>query len=72
MSDTALKEIIDRAVKDEEFRNLLFSDSDKALEGYELTDDDRKILKGLNADNFDEVAGGLGDRSTKGVWTMGG
>lgn len=72
MSDTALKEIIDRAVKDEKFRNQLFNNPDKALEGYKLTDDDRKVLENLNADNFDEFAGGLGDRTTKGLWTAGG
>lgn len=66
MSDTALKEIIDRAVKDEKFRDLLFNNPDKALEGYKLSDEDRKILEGLNADNFDSVAGDLGDRTTKG------
>jgi len=72
MSDTALKEIIDRAVNDEKFRDLLFSNPDKALEGYKLSDEDRKILKGLNADNFDEYAGGLGDRTTKGWIAPGG
>ncbi len=72
MSDTVLKEIIDRAIKDEEFRNLLFTDLDKALEGYQISDEDRKILEGLDADNFDEFAGGLGDRTTKGLWSAGG
>ena len=66
MSDTVLKEIIDRAVNDEKFRDLLFSNPDKALESYKLTDEDRKVLENLNADNFDEFAGGLGDRTTKG------
>ena len=72
MSDTVLKEIIDRAIKDEEFRNLLFNDLDKALAGYKISDEDRKILEGLDADNFDEFAGGLGDRTTKGLWSAGG
>ena len=72
MSDTVLKEIIDRAVKDENFRNLLISNPDKALADYNLSDEDRKILEGLNDDNFDEVAGGLGDRTTKGWIASGG
>ncbi|PID84744.1 MAG: hypothetical protein CSA11_01165 [Chloroflexi bacterium] len=66
MSDTILKEIIARAIKDEEFRNLLFTNLDKALVGYQVSDEDRKMLEGLDADNFDEFAGGLGDRTTKG------
>ena len=72
MSDSALKEIIDLAVNDEKFRNQLFSDPNTALEGYNISDEDRKILEGLNADNFDEYAGGLGDRTTKGLWAAGG
>jgi hypothetical protein len=68
MSDTVLKEIIDRAVSDEKFRSLLLNDPDKALADYKLSDEDRKILEGLNADNFEEFAGGLGDRTTKGMW----
>lgn len=71
MSDTALKEIIDRAVKDEDFRNQLFTDPEKALAGYELSEEDKEALKNINADNFDQFAGGLGDRSTKGLWSIG-
>lgn len=72
MSDTALKEIIDRAVKDEAYRKLLLNDPDKALEGYKLSDEDHKILEGLTEDTFDEFAGGLGDRTTKGWIASGG
>lgn len=68
MSDTVLKEIIDRAVKDEKFRDLLINNPDKALAGYKLSDEDRKILEGLTEETFDEFAGGLGDRTTKGAW----
>lgn len=68
MSDTVLKEIIDRAVNDEKFRELLLKNPDKALEGYKLSDEDRKILEGLTEETFNEFAGGLGDRTTKGMW----
>lgn len=71
MSDTAVKEIIERAVKDEAFRKLLFSNPAEALQGYDLSDEDRQLLENLNEENFDEFAGGLGDRSTKGSWIVG-
>ncbi len=71
MSEKVLKEIIQRAVEDEKFRGLLFSDPKKALAGYDLTAVEIETLSNLNEDNFDEFAGGLGDRTTKG-WLPGG
>lgn len=71
MSEAIVKEIIDRAVKDEAFRKLLFSNPAEALQGYDLSDEDRQLLENLNEENFDEFAGGLGDRSTKGSWIVG-
>ena len=70
MSDI-VKEIIERAVKDEAFRKLLFSDPSQALHGYDLTDEERELLSDLNEENFSEFAGGLGDRTTKGTWVPG-
>ncbi|GAB4272520.1 MAG: Franean1_4349 family RiPP [Candidatus Promineifilaceae bacterium] len=67
MSDQTVKEIIERALNDKAFRQLLFKNPDEALKEYDLTDEERKILEGLDEDNFDDFAGGLGDRSTKGA-----
>ena len=71
MSDKVVKEIIDKAINDETFRDQLFTDPDAALKGYDLTSDERKTLAGLNKDNFNEFAGGLGDRTTKGTFGAG-
>jgi hypothetical protein len=71
MSETVVKEIIEKAIEDEKFRNKLFKNPKKALAGYELTDAERKMLEGLDENNFDQFAGGLGDRTTKGVWRPG-
>lgn len=62
----AFDEVISRATNDAAYRNLLLTDPDKALEEYQLSDEDRKILEGLTEDTLDEFAGGLGDRGTKG------
>ena len=62
----ALDEIIGRAVNDAAYRNLLLTDPDKALEGYQLSAEIRTMLEGLTEGAFDEFMGGLGDRGTKG------
>ena len=62
----ALEQVVDKAVQDENFRKLLLSDPDKALEGYKLTKDEKELLSGLTEETFDEFAGTLGDRITKG------
>ena len=67
----AFEQIIDRAVKDKDFRNLLISDPDKATQGYEITDDERDLLKDIDEEQINTFAGGLGDRTTKGNWTSG-
>ena len=69
MSDI-VKEIIERAVKDEAFRKLLFTNPDEALKGYKLTAEDQALLSNLNEDTFSEFAGELDDRTTKG-WLPG-
>ena len=65
MSLETVKEIIGKAVIDIEFRTLLDSDPDKALQGYELTGEERASLEGLKADKFDAVASELGDRVSR-------
>lgn len=65
----ALDKVVERAVKDSEFRKLLLTDPDKALEGYNVTEEERELLENLTEEKFDDFAGGLGDRTTKGSWT---
>lgn len=62
----ALDQIVERAVSDKAFRILLFKDLDKALEGYPVSNEERQLLENLDEENFDEFAGGLGSRTTKG------
>ena len=65
MSD-ALDQVVERAVNDKEYRKLLFSNLEKALEGYAVSDEERNMLENLDEENFDQFAGGLGSRTTKG------
>ena len=62
----ALDQVVERAVNDKTFRQLLFKNLDKALEGYAVSDEERSLLENLDEENFDQFAGGLGSRTTKG------
>jgi hypothetical protein len=70
MSET-FEAIIDRAVKDATFRDLLLSNPTAALQGYSLSSEEQAMLTNLDATQLDEFAGGLGDRTTKGRWVPG-
>lgn len=72
MSKSEVIAIIERALDDENYRNLLFNNPDEALKGYDLTADERKRLSSLTPENFDEFAGPLTGRTTKGQWIPGG
>jgi len=65
MSQKAVQSLIGRAVMDEAFRKLLFSDPDKAFEGYDLTEEEKKILRALDAEEVASFAGKLDERITK-------
>lgn len=62
----ALDQVVERAINDKAFRQLLFKDLDKALEGYSVSAEEYSLLENLDEENFDEFAGGLGSRTTKG------
>ena len=59
MSSETVKQIIARAVAEVEFREQLLTDSAKAHEGYELTDEERALLQRLTPQEFDAVGGEL-------------
>jgi hypothetical protein len=66
MSHSPLHDVIERAIDDTAFRTLLFSNPDEALKDYKLNADDRQKLSKLDEDNFDDFAGPLTGRTTKG------
>lgn len=65
MSET-LEQIVDKAAKDDNFRKLLINNPNEALKGYELTSDEKALLEGLTEETFNDFAGTLGGRITKG------
>jgi hypothetical protein len=71
MSQQAVQNLIGRAVMDKTFRELLFSDPDKAFKGYDLTEEEKTILRNLDADEVAGFAGKLDERITKVKMKMG-
>ena len=71
MSIESIQSIIGRAMTESEYRELLFSDPNKALEGYELTEEETNALKGMEREKFDAVAGELEERISRAGFLMG-
>ncbi len=65
MSAETIQQIIGRAIAEEPFRELLFSNPDQALAGFDLTGDEIVGLKGLKREEFDAAAGDLEQRISK-------
>jgi len=65
MSAESLEKIIGKAVVDGEYRELLFSEPDKALEGYELSEEESAALKGLEREKFNTAATEIEERISR-------
>jgi hypothetical protein len=65
MSQENLRKIIIRAVREPEYREALFGEPDRALEGYELTEEEVAALKGLEREKFDAVASEVEERVSR-------
>ena len=65
MSQETVQKIIIRAVREPEYRELLFGEPDKALEGYELSEEESAALKGLERDSFDAVVSEVEERVSR-------
>jgi len=65
MSQDAVSQIIGRAVTDDEFRALLFSNPDEALQGYELSNEEAAALKVLKQEDLEDFSAKLDARITK-------
>lgn len=71
MPTNALQEIISRALTDAAYRQQLLDSLEDAIQGYELEDNERKMLSNLKADAFDDLDVNLEDRQSKSGLSMG-
>ena len=58
MSAETVQSLLARAMAEAEYRELLFSDPDKALAGHDLTADELATLKNLPRAEFDKAMTG--------------
>ncbi len=65
MSSESMQQIIGRAIAEESYRELLFSNPDQALAEYDLTAEEISALKGLKREEFDAAGGDLEERISK-------
>jgi hypothetical protein len=68
MTEDAVSQIIGRAATDAEFRNLLFSNPDQALQGYDLSEDEIAALRNLEQEDLEDFSTKLDARITKRFW----
>jgi len=65
MSKEALEKLFGKAVTDSAFRSELLSNPEKALAGYDLSEDEIKAIKAMDKDSMTKFAGGLDERISK-------
>jgi hypothetical protein len=68
MSQDAVSQIIGRAVTDAKFRELLFSNPEQALQGYDLSADEVEALESLKQEDLEDFSTKLDSRITKRAW----
>jgi hypothetical protein len=67
MSRTTLEQIIGRLVLEPEFRRQMAADRGHALAEYDLTDEERAGLNGLDLAELEGAASSLEERVSKGI-----
>lgn len=53
--ETQIKELIQKAILDEEFKKLLIEDPDKAMEEFELSEVQQLLVKSLRAEDLEKL-----------------
>ncbi len=65
MTKKAVEQVLGRLVTDAKFRELFFSNPDKALKGYDLTAKEREALLATKIEDIEEFGRKLDVRITK-------
>lgn len=65
MSEEQLIEVVGRAVVEAEFRTLLGSDPEKAVEGYDLTAEEIELLKSIESELIESISSELEERVSR-------
>lgn len=65
MSTESVSQIIGKALVEPEFRNLLFSNPEAALSGFELTEEEKVSLSTMKAEDLNAFASLLEKRESK-------
>jgi hypothetical protein len=65
MSLESIQTVIGRALVETEYRNLLVNDPAKALEGYDLTEEETQSLMNINKEQLDKMAVEMEERISK-------
>lgn len=65
MSREALTTIVSRAITDSDYRVQLLNNPDAALKGYDLSEQEEKMIRNLNSDTFDAMTLDLEARQSK-------
>jgi len=68
MSDEAVVEIISKALTDEDYRAQLFNDTEAAIGGYDVTEEERSALHEMKPDSFDFFANEVESRISKSMF----
>lgn len=67
MSQAAVEQVIGRMLLDPGFRNQMASDRQRALSGFDLTEQERAGLDNVDLADFDRTITGLDARVSKGI-----
>ena len=67
MSNKGIEAVLSRAMSDNAFSALLFSNLDQALAGFELTEEEHAKLKGLSKAEFDTLTSAPEARKSFGI-----